>query len=372
MVLIKKKAFLVIIILIAAGVTGVLIYFIFLNSQTPTNDIPCWYGNPIRINEVLYNPSQNSYGDANGDEVFNSSDEFIEIVCMNATFDFNGCELYQNFVLIHTFPEGSIVPAGGAIVVFGGGNPKDFFGGFGGAVVQVANGVWNDLNDLNDDGATITLKRGNSIIDNITYYGGEINQSITRASDICGEFKPHSEVSSFNFTPGSDINGDSFQLGLVINEVLCDAYEDINGDGDFDIYDDEFVEFVNNFGEEFDFTGCELYDKDGLMHNFSTGPVIQSGGALVIFGGGNRNEYTNYFGGATVLNASDWTMLSNSREQLSLIKNGIIIAVFSHDNSIQDQSFTRYPDIIGTYIPHLNVSLSACSPGTRTDGTPFI
>ncbi|MBN1802213.1 MAG: lamin tail domain-containing protein [Candidatus Lokiarchaeota archaeon] len=370
--MIKKKALFIIIILIAAGVAGVLIYFIFFNTQAPPSENPCWYASPIRINEVLYNPQE----DVNGDLSTNQTDEFIEIVCMNATFDFRGCELYENFQLIHSFPEGSIVPAGGAIVVFGGGNPLEFKGVFGGAVVQVANGIWNKDDHLSDLGANIILKKDGSIIDNVSYNGQEINQSLTRTTTACGEFKPHSEVSGFNYTPGSDINGNAFQLGFVINEVLYNPDADINGDGifaDANEWEDEFVEFVNNFAEEFDLTGCELYDKDGMIHNFSTGPIILAGGALVLFGGGNLDDYANYFGGATVLNASGYWRLANGGDKVTLMKNGFIIATFSYGSDDPNhQSITRSPDITGNYIGHLSVSLSVCSPGTKVDGSLFI
>lgn len=102
--------------------------------------------NPLIINEVLYDPSNSGLkGDANGDGVYNQDqDEFIELV-NNSTepLDISDYKIYDATALAnntprHIFPKGTVVPAGKAIVVFGGGTPK---GAFGNSIVQTASGM---------------------------------------------------------------------------------------------------------------------------------------------------------------------------------------------------------------------------------------
>ncbi|MEE9617046.1 MAG: ExeM/NucH family extracellular endonuclease, partial [Anaerolineae bacterium] len=164
------------------------------------------------INEFLADPASGLAGDANGDGVRDSGDdEFIEVVNnSDSDVDISGWTLSDGYGVRHTFLEGTVVSANCAVVVFGGGTPT---GGFGGAVVQTANGAYNQLG-LNNSGDTITLSDGTTDLVVVTYgsEGGD-NQSLTRDPDITGEFVKHSEATGSGgalFSPGTMIDGSLF------------------------------------------------------------------------------------------------------------------------------------------------------------------
>src|SRR5205085_3966618 len=87
----------------------------------------------VGINEYLADPPDGIAGDANGDGVRDSSDdEFIEVVNRtNAPINVGGYALRDADAVRFTFPAGTIIPAGEAAVVFGGGHPAGEFGNAG-------------------------------------------------------------------------------------------------------------------------------------------------------------------------------------------------------------------------------------------------
>ncbi len=111
----------------------------------------------------------------------------------------------------HTFTVSSTIPAGCAILLFGGGTPT---GDFGNAIVQVAS---TGQLILNNDGDTISLVDDTATeIDAYTYgsEGGD-NQSITRDPDITGidPLVKHSQAANSNgvlFSPGTKVDGAPF------------------------------------------------------------------------------------------------------------------------------------------------------------------
>jgi hypothetical protein len=78
------------------------------------------------VNEVYY-AADASLLDANGDGTADttrpSTDEFVEIVNVTgADINLTGYTVKENFTgSLHEFPEGTVIPAGGALVIFGGG-----------------------------------------------------------------------------------------------------------------------------------------------------------------------------------------------------------------------------------------------------------
>ena len=163
------------------------------------------------INEILADPDA-ANGDANGDGTVNTTDdEFVEIVNNSGNdVDISGWTLSDGYGVRHTFLEGTVVPANCVVVVFGGGAPT---GGFGGAVVQTANGAYSQLG-LNNGGDTITLNDGTTDLVVVTYgsEGGD-DQSLTRDPDVTGDFIKHSEAAGSDgalFSPGTMIDGSLF------------------------------------------------------------------------------------------------------------------------------------------------------------------
>src|SRR5205085_3640871 len=90
--------------------------------------------NPLVINEYLADPpgsaASDLIGDANGDGTRSSSDdEFVEVVNRtSAPINVGGFKLHDANAVRFTFPAGTMIPAGEAAVVFGGGHPAGEFG----------------------------------------------------------------------------------------------------------------------------------------------------------------------------------------------------------------------------------------------------
>ena len=168
------------------------------------------------VNEVLYDPESDLTGDANGDGVRDANDdEFIEFFNSGLELDMSGYKLYDATALAdgvprHVFPPGTIVPANGVIVVFGGGNPT---GSFGGALVQTASGGAINMNNAGD---LVTLEdaTGNVVLTfDVEPLSDNPNESYTRYPDITGDFVQHAAVTEANgalFSPGTKVDGTSF------------------------------------------------------------------------------------------------------------------------------------------------------------------
>ncbi|PQB06155.1 hypothetical protein BST83_02365 [Polaribacter filamentus] len=146
----------------------------------------------IIINEILADPAATDPKpsiDSNGDSNFNSSeDEFIELVNLdNKSHLLTGYTISDGTGVKHTFGAISI-PAGGSVVVFGGGTPTEISG-----ITDTANGL-----SLNNAGDTITLKNSEGALITTYTYGneGDEDQSIGRNNDLTGGFVKHSEISS--------------------------------------------------------------------------------------------------------------------------------------------------------------------------------
>lgn len=149
----------------------------------------------IIINEILADPGATDPKpsiDSNGDSNFNSTeDEFIELVNLDSTSHLlTGYTISDGTGVQHTFGAISI-PAGGSVVVFGGGSPTGIAG------ITDITGTASGL-ALNNSGDTITLKNSEGAVITTYAYGSEGNndQSIGRNDDLTGAFVKHSEISS--------------------------------------------------------------------------------------------------------------------------------------------------------------------------------
>ena len=166
----------------------------------------------IVINEVLYDPpTPNNLGDANGDGTREpQEDEFIEFYNYGGDLDISGWSVHDNAQERHIFPEGTVIPAGGVLVLFGGGTPT---GTFGGSIVQVASeGILN----MNNGGDFVTVYDSNDIsvlTFDIEPLSNNPDESYTRNPDVSGEFEQHSGIVEANaalFSPGTRVDGSNF------------------------------------------------------------------------------------------------------------------------------------------------------------------
>ena len=178
----------------------------------------------IMINEVLADPPDGVAGDANHDGVRESgADEFIELA--NSTerdLDLSGYQLQTRSVtaatdtLRHRFASGTILPAGAALVVFGGGNPDSANPVFGGShVLKASTGSLSLINS----GGVIALRDASGLTVSFLTYGtavglqADANQSLTRSPDISGNFVLHKVALGSEarlFSPGTRLDGRPF------------------------------------------------------------------------------------------------------------------------------------------------------------------
>ena len=170
------------------------------------------------INEVLYDPPSGIEGDANGDGIREAQeDEFIEFVNLGGTLDLSGYTVHDNAQERHVFPQGTIIPSGGVLVLFGGGNPT---GAFRNAIVQTASaGILN----MNNAGDFVTLYNTNGevvLTFDIEPLSNNPNESYTRYPDLNLDpgddgilFYQHAgigEALGAFFSPGTRIDGTNF------------------------------------------------------------------------------------------------------------------------------------------------------------------
>ncbi|MGM0575945.1 MAG: lamin tail domain-containing protein [Myxococcota bacterium] len=89
-----------------------------LSCEVPVDEEP-----RLLVNEILADPAPGAEGDANGDgERHASRDEFLELINAGAAeLDLSGWTISDRVMVRHVFPEGTVLPPGGALVVFGGG-----------------------------------------------------------------------------------------------------------------------------------------------------------------------------------------------------------------------------------------------------------
>jgi uncharacterized repeat protein (TIGR01451 family) len=174
------------------------------------------------INEIHADPDPTA-GDANGDgSADTSEDEFVELV--NATgndLSLSGWTLTDTSALRHTFPDGTTLPDGCALLVFGGGTPVGIFGN---AIVQTAT---SGKLSLNNTGDTITIADTDGMVVSEVAYGdfGDLNQSLTRDPDLNGAFVPHSTATDSGgslFSPGTTVDGASFGTGCARPDLAVD------------------------------------------------------------------------------------------------------------------------------------------------------
>ena len=170
------------------------------------------------INEVLYDPPSGIEGDANGDGIREAQeDEFIEFVNLGGTLDLSGYTVHDNAQERHVFPQGTIIPSGGVLVLFGGGNPT---GAFGNAIVQTASaGILN----MNNAGDFVTVYNSNGevvLTFDVEPLSNNPDESYTRYPDLNLEpgddgilFYQHAgigEALGAFFSPGTKIDGTNF------------------------------------------------------------------------------------------------------------------------------------------------------------------
>jgi uncharacterized repeat protein (TIGR01451 family) len=185
-----------------------------LNVTTPT----------LVVNEVLADPPAGDEGDANHDGLRDGAqDEFVELVnASNVQLSISGWTLRTHSTtnsaetVRHTFAADTSVPAGNAIIVFGGGtfDAGNRLFGCAPAVKTSSAGL-----SLTNGGLTVLIRDASGNLVTEFSYGGSTGlnggnaQSLTRSPDINGNLVLHSTpaaASGRKFSPGLKLDGTPF------------------------------------------------------------------------------------------------------------------------------------------------------------------
>ena len=309
------------------------------------------------ISEVLADPPEGLAGDANRDSLGDPyEDEFIELYNAGPVpISLAGWRLGDAGSLskYFRFPSGTIVEPRSYVVLFGGGNPTGFT-----IPVYTDDGTIGD--GLADSGESIHL---------IDKHGYEISflsqstwpddQSLVLTSPDEEAFVPHitasrtQEAFSPGYAPKPPIIKEKPRkpsiprptYALLISEVLADppsgAAGDANQDGQYDPYEDEFIELYNAGPDTVSLARWQLSDAPALSNyfRFPSDAVIAPNSYVVLFGGGNPSGFT------IPVYTDDGTIgdgLADSGEPIYLIhRTGYIVASAVLSTWPDDQSIVR-------------------------------
>lgn len=159
---------------------------------------------------------------------------------------------------------------------------------------------------------------------------------------------------------------------VVVNEFLADppAGEagDANRDGSRSASQDEFVELLNGGPDPVDLSGWTLEDEVAVRHQFAPGTSLGPSDYLVVFAGGTPTG----FSGQVVTASSGALGLNNAGDQV-VLKNAqgqVVDQVAYGAQANQDQSLTRFPEGIGPFLLHQDISSQGLlfSPGADPEG----
>ncbi len=182
----------------------------------------------ILFNEVLIDGTAEGDPNGDGDTAHPFEDQFVELVNVGGeAIDLAGFTIIEEDLTEgsprHTFPAGASLPAGHALVIFGGGdapaatataefhtaNANDPPGlSFGLHLSTPADAVWL----LDPQGAVVDrFCYGSSSAD--CAWPAATDASLTRSPDLTGDFTPHDQATGSNkaaFSPGTRLDGTPF------------------------------------------------------------------------------------------------------------------------------------------------------------------
>jgi len=368
------------------------------------------------INEILADPGPN---DANGDGTSNDDDEFVELVNIGSdTLLLDGVKIRDASNATYSFPAGVCLARNQAVVVF---KKYTGTGSFPGALALGNLGF-----AINNTQETITVVDGaNTTLATVSTGNlGNSDQSITRTVDLdpTAAFVNHSVAPSSGgsrMSPGACQNGQPFPncaavvvedadvvegteiiqevvddagdtsvpptetidtqdvgpscgpvavaADLVINEALLDPPDgfDANGDGTASTTQDEFVEIVNVGTGAVLLDGLKIWDSAAQKYSIPSGVCLEVHDALVVFGKGAQ-----HFGAAgktDIDTASHALDLNNTGDTVQIKTTAGDIVLTQTFAAANDQSWTRSPDLTGSFAQHKSVNAAvAATPGKCT------
>jgi hypothetical protein len=173
----------------------------------------------VKFNEVLTDGTTDGDPNGDGDAPDAVGDQFVEFVNTSPQdIDLSGWTLVEATMVMprHTFGQGTVLTAGKAVVVFGGGNAPDntdscqFF-----SCNAQDPGIPFGLHLNNGSGSIKLLDGSGKLVASFAYGPGTgvaavSDESLTRSPDLTGDWVPHSQTSNTIFSPGTKTDGTSF------------------------------------------------------------------------------------------------------------------------------------------------------------------
>ena len=331
----------------------------------------------VFINEVMASPGQ--FGDWNGDGSGSPvADEYVELVNPAAfQVDISGWTLSDALGVRHVFEAGTILPAGGSIVVFGGGTVSCACG--------LATTASTGALALANEGDSVILEDATALQDSVTFGVATAGQSFNRNPDA-SDTAPlvlHSVVTGAvgGGSPGRRADNSQFPAAPLVlpfvNEFLPNpntVVNDWNLDGIGDDMGDEFVEIVNPAdGIPIDLSNWTLSDEVLIRHVFAAGTLLPPGASIVVIGNGTPAGIP----GLAVAASTGALGLTNAGGDTITLRYGNLVASeASYLDQTPDESWNRSPDAdpaATQFVLHSSIATgeSLSSPGRRVDGTPF-
>ena len=137
----------------------------------------------------------------------------MELVNISSrTLDLAGWTVSDRVRVRFTFPNGTVLPPGAAVVVFGGGAPA---GDFGGSLIFTAGSL-----GLNNSGDRVVIHDAGGVLKTQYQYGAEggDDQSLTQSPDLIGppliKHQQAEPVDETLFSPGVRTDGQNFSAGV--------------------------------------------------------------------------------------------------------------------------------------------------------------
>ncbi len=334
---------------------------------------------PLFISEVLADPPLRLAGDVNRDGRRDTyEDEFIELYNAGTSpISLAGWRLGDSTAPKNhfQFPPGAVIAPRSYVLLFGGGKPSGF-------TVPVYTDDGKIGNGLTKNGEEIRLIDHNGHeIDVVSHDEWPAKQSLVRTPPDGGPFVPHKTASPIElpFSPGhTSTTRPILTYPLFISEVLADPPEgpagDANRDGQYDPYEDEFIELYNAGSVPISLADWRLGDSGSLRNyfRFPAKAVIAPRSYVVLFGGGDPSGFT------VPVYTDDGTIgdgLTDSGESIHLINDyGDEAASLFHSTWPDDQSLVRTPSSDRAFVPHTIASPNGdpFSPGHAPEMRPAL
>ena len=285
----------------------------------------------VHINEVMTS-NKGAVPDENGDfpdwiELYNSSGSAVDLSGFGLTDD-------MLVAVKWAFPNGTVIPANGYLVVFCSGNAAD--------------GPLHASFKLSADDQLILCNASGRPIDSMQLKGTASGAALIRNDDgswqettfISPGF-PNTEEGSAQYR--ETLQSNTVDNGVRINEFMASNATTLPGpQGDYP----DWVELYNTTGQEVDISGCGLSDDENqpMKWVFPEGTKIPANGVLLIHCSGRDGLIDG------ILNAS-FSLRAYKESVVFSDPMGGVIDSYAYTEQQADISMARVPDGTGEWQP---------------------